>query len=558
MIILWTMKFLKVLVNSLVGSLFFALLLGLLFADLNINTTITIPLLTGLTLRLAVVYGPFILVVSVFAFFVIQFFSGRRIPLALVSPSFLLVSLPLLTLTFLVIFRANVAYFASFFDSRLSPQVQAQGIVLFSLAILGLAVFFIFRRYRSKAFFYPAYFLLLAMSLAILIGRRGQYSPASPSTKSSPLFGKKVERRITLMGLPGLSFDLLIPLIAEGKLPNFSWLIDNGSSGRLESFTPCEPVTLEASLFSGKYPGKHRQLSLSRYRLLRMKEPLEMVPRFILFKQLARVGWLEISPAQPVPATSDFWQILEANRVPFIKKAWMVSPEATGQPPSLRAEKLWSEILEGPVEPEDAYLALAREAFFHDWATEEKAGDERSALQPQVSYLQLQGLNVVLTYFYKFRFPEQFGSLDQALVGRYGPVIDRYYNFYDQVIGKSLTGLKEDELLVVFSPHGIESLPLWKRAIESLLGNPMVSAHHEFAPDGVIFFYGKNVARGKNFEGMRLVDITPTLLYYLGLPVGRDMDGTVRADAFQREFTADSPVVYISSYDEFKIVPPDK
>jgi len=55
---------------------------------------------------------------------------------------------------------------------------------------------------------------------------------------------------------------------------------------------------------------------------------------------------------------------------------------------------------------------------------------------------------------------------------------------------------------------------------------------------------------------MRIVDLAPTLLYYLGLPVGRDMDGIARTDVFGRDFIADNPVIYISSYDEFEIIPP--
>jgi len=555
MVILRPMKFLKVLVNSLLSSLLFGSLLALLFADLNINLKMTLPLFLQLTLWLTAVYGTLVLAVSLPAFFIVQFFSGRKIKIALVSPSFLLLSFSLLVFFFLLFFRANVNYFSSFFDSQLKAELQAQEAVLFSLAVLALVIFFLFRRHRWKVFFLVVYFSLFFLSLGILIGRRCQASVPPPPSKSLPLFGKRVERKITLIGMPGLSFDLLIPLTAERKLPNFSWLFDNGSSGRLRSFTPAESITLNTSLESGKFPAKHRQVSRFRYRLAKMKDRLEIVPRFMLFKQLARVGFLEILPAHSHPVTSDIWQILDANRIPFVRKEWPSPPQPL-PPPSGRAEKLWNEILGSSPPPADTYLALAKEAFLRDCIAEEQATGEKNALQPSFTYLELGGFNIVLTYFYKFRFPEQFGSMDQEQVDRYGPLIDRYYEFYDQVLGKFLTGLKEDELLVVFSPHGIEPLPLWKRAIESLLGNPMVSAHHEFAPDGVIFFYGKNVGRGKNLEGLRLVDLAPTLLYYLGLPVGRDMDGIARTDVFERDFIAINPVVYISSYDEIEIIPP--
>ena len=38
------------------------------------------------------------------------------------------------------------------------------------------------------------------------------------------------------------------------------------------------------------------------------------------------------------------------------------------------------------------------------------------------------------------------------------------------------------------------------------------------------------------------MDVVPTLLYFLGLPIGRDMDGYARTDLFQRTFTDERPI----------------
>ena len=59
--------------------------------------------------------------------------------------------------------------------------------------------------------------------------------------------------------------------------------------------------------------------------------------------------------------------------------------------------------------------------------------------------------------------------------------------------------------------------------------------------------------RGQTVEGMTLVDLVPTVLYYLGLPVGRDMDGIVRGALFERDFTDLNPVLQISSYEEVAV-----
>ena len=81
-----------------------------------------------------------------------------------------------------------------------------------------------------------------------------------------------------------------------------------------------------------------------------------------------------------------------------------------------------------------------------------------------------------------------------------------------------------------------------------LLGWPDRSGTHERAPDGFLLAYGSNVAPGELPRGA-IVDLAPTILYYLGLPVGRDMDGVARTDLFGRTFTMEHPVASIATYE---------
>jgi predicted AlkP superfamily phosphohydrolase/phosphomutase len=62
--------------------------------------------------------------------------------------------------------------------------------------------------------------------------------------------------------------------------------------------------------------------------------------------------------------------------------------------------------------------------------------------------------------------------------------------------------------------------------------------------------YGILVAKGPHFKnnaeisGARLIDFAPTLLYLLGQPVPRDMDGKVLSDLFEPEYLQSHPIVY--------------
>jgi predicted AlkP superfamily pyrophosphatase or phosphodiesterase len=548
------MKLLKVLVNSLLVGLVFCLLLAHLLAVLNINQRMSPGLIISLSLRLAAVYALAIALIMAAAYFLLRFFIGKRPWPGLISPSFLSLSLSLFLLLFLAIFWANTVHFRSFFDSAARNDLRTQAITVLVLALLGLATFFSLLPLKKKFPLFLIYIALLSAGTAFLLAQKWDLPRPRADSARMPLLGKKLEKKITMIGLEGLSFDLLDPLSAQGKLPNLTYLMENGCSARLVNFTPTEEVILRASLETGKFPARHRVLSQSRFRLGNLGQEFDVIPRFILFHQLAEIGYLQITPARPVVQAKDIWQILEENQIPCARADRPAEPESPQAAPKF--EKLLSNVFNNPALPEDDYFQRAKNAFFRDCVREEQAAEEKARLQPQVFYLYLDGLNAVQTYFYKYSFPQQFGSIDQDSLSKYGPVIENYYGFYDGLIGKYLTGLKEDEILVVFSPHGTAPLPVWKRFVERLFGDRNVSAYHEPAPDGTALIYGKGIARQKDRGDIRIVDLAPTLLYYLGLPVGRDMDGIVKTSIFLPEFTADNPIIYISSYEEFDFIPP--
>ena len=86
-----------------------------------------------------------------------------------------------------------------------------------------------------------------------------------------------------------------------------------------------------------------------------------------------------------------------------------------------------------------------------------------------------------------------------------------------------------------------------KHLAARILRDPDVSGTHENAPDGFMLAYGTTVLAGRKPRAS-IVDVTPTILYFLGVPVGRDMDGFARADLFTPAFTAQRPVAFIPSH----------
>lgn len=493
-----------------------------------------------------VTYGLLATLLSLAAFFLVQFFKGKKINLGFISPSFLMISFTLILTLYLYIKKTNIDFFKSFFLPKNLSLVRNQTTVFFALILIGIFCLYFFFRLGKNIIFTSTYFVLLLIGLFTISYQRNLFI-SSQSPETTPFIEpKNIERRITLIGMEGLSFEFLIPLINQQKLPNFAWLMEEGSWGRLSTFTPNEAFILNNSFSTGKLPSKHRKISYFKYYIPNLEYELFAVPRFIFFRQLTRIGLLVPSPNQLDSDTADIWKIIEFNKGTSLRKDWPYGFQILNPQEETRKnfERFFNELrFDG-----NFIVSVLRQSFYRDSEFENKASQEKVKKQPHLFSLMLSGLNRVESYFYKFSFPEFFGEVSHEEISKYQSVIDTYYKFYDQVIGKYLASLRDNELLIVYSPHGIEPLPIWKRVVEWSLGNSEITASHELAPDGAVFFFGKEVNKGWNIEEVNIIDITPTLLYYLGLPVAKDMDGIVLSSIFPKSFTSENPVLYINSY----------
>jgi hypothetical protein len=127
-------------------------------------------------------------------------------------------------------------------------------------------------------------------------------------------------------------------------------------------------------------------------------------------------------------------------------------------------------------------------------------------------------------------------------------VLDQYYAFIDHEVGEAIRRLAPGDLMLVVSGFGMEPTALGKRLLARLLRRPEIPGTHEPAPDGFLLAYGSNVASGP-FPRGTVVDLAPTVLYYMGVPVGRDMEGFARTDLFVPTYVLDHPVKYVASHE---------
>jgi len=173
--------------------------------------------------------------------------------------------------------------------------------------------------------------------------------------------------------------------------------------------------------------------------------------------------------------------------------------------------------------------------------------DLRDTYDVRFAAVRYQGLDTVGHYYMGDAQPALMADTNQHDRRRHLQVLDRYYTYIDTEIGSALAALGSDDLLLVVSGFGMQRQNAIKQIAGRLLGDPDLSGTHDRAPDGFLLAYGSAVQSGHGLRGA-IVDVAPTVLYFLGLPIGRDMDGYARTDVFTRAFTAERPVAYIPSY----------
>jgi predicted AlkP superfamily phosphohydrolase/phosphomutase len=65
--------------------------------------------------------------------------------------------------------------------------------------------------------------------------------------------------------------------------------------------------------------------------------------------------------------------------------------------------------------------------------------------------------------------------------------------------------------------------------------------------DGIIMFTGPGVRPGHVLEGAELIDLAPTVLAALGVPIPNDMDGRVLGEAFEETYFSERPIRYTTA-----------
>jgi hypothetical protein len=373
---------------------------------------------------------------------------------------------------------------------------------------------------------------------------------------------------VTLLVLDGASLEYIWPRVASGRLPNLGRLLDSGASMDLATIRPTQPDPVWTAVATGMYPVKNGVRSAASYYAPGDQRGIDLLPDHCFSHVLVRLGVVRDQPnSSSAWRALPLWAILGQNGISSGIVRWPLTYPAQpvdGFIVTDRYHQLVGSMSEFGGEgayPADL-LPIVRDAFggappsAADAAGMAARRDElyarawrdlQVARPVRFSAIRFQSIDAVSHLYLRYAQPQDFADAPDSDRQRYGGILDRYYASVDAHIATAVEHLQPGDLLLVVSGFGMQPVGSVERALSRVLRDPDVSGTHAGAPDGFLLAYGSNVQPGRKQRGS-IVDVTPTILYYMGLPVGRDMDGYARADLFAASVTASRPITFIPSH----------
>jgi hypothetical protein len=387
----------------------------------------------------------------------------------------------------------------------------------------------------------------IAAALAIGLGSAGCAGEAPPPG------------RVLLVGIDGATLRVVGPMLEAGRLPHLRAVAEGGASGPLQSIFPLLSPRVWTSVATGRQPPEHGiegwvrtgpsgqpQLYDSRDRKAHALWNIASDAGL----SVGVVSWLITHPPERVRGVMVSDHVVPGaleGRIALARQfveqqrpgmgPQLTAPE--GMVPSVYPEHFGERVaaLRAIRDPlvSDARLREAMAKLDPDWEfpfAKLLEADElvmRIALaveaeqRPDLLMVYLQGIDRLSHFFWFGMEPAEAYPSDQrrpeAERELARELLEAYYEVTDALLGMLLERFGDEDLVMVMSDHGFEA---------RIRGDGLTGTHDTAAArDGVLFARGRGIAPGARVEGTGVLDIAPTVLAWLGLPVARDMPGRI-------------------------------
>lgn len=431
------------------------------------------------------------------------------------------------------------------------------------------------RRYGWRSRY--AFVLLALLSVYAMLERREAFRPR-PVATPRPLAVEAGQRpRLWVVGLETATLDAILPLAGQGRLPFLAGVLEQGAYGRLETFSPPWREPVWTTLATGKYPHKHGVKGLRSYPAGWLSPGAEiiLVPVGVAFRKWGMPWTGPQRTGHPRQALT-FWEILPRLEIPSGVLAWPASAPVRPGPVFGLSDRFFVEPrAPGSARPED----LAARAELFRVRPEEVAPPQRARFGPdprpslvealagdlwrqsisfflleqhpevEATFVTLPGLREVSRRDFGGFAAVQFEGAQDEASRQAAERLAGYYAELDEYLAEVWSRLPEPKILAVVSAHGVEAR---RRRLAEAFGPRDPGGDFNGAPDGVLLLHGSagaGIRPRALLTGARAVDLVPTLMYALGYPVARDLDGQVLTAAFDEGFLARHPLTFLPTYE---------
>ena len=579
------MRYLRMLTNAVAGGVLMATYVAVVI--LQLNPAVPIVSTTALRWLGAVLsfYSPYLVVALYFLILGRDLFGSRPIRPAWLSVRLLAWLGTITTLGAAWLMWVNLHAFDVVMSERAVDHMRRGAWALSAAAVTLAAIAFwrySFKRRGSRRVGVSLAVVVVA-SVVVPLALRGPAEVTPPVVhRWLPPARIVAAPRVHVIALDGASLGFIRERVAVGQLPNFGRVLDRGAVADLATIRPTQPESVWAAAATGKVPQKNGVRSSGLYQVSpRDVVPVDVLPDYCFSHALVDQGFIRAADRTAASlAARPLWSVLTDYGVTSGISGWPLTYPAhaslgyvlsdrfdeaassplrladarAGDPTTASAvgrevfdawqARPWRDILpaSSPREAEPVGLDHAR----WDRAYSDAASELALEFAPRLLAVRYEALDTFGHTDLGAAEPDLFGEPRRALPDR--SVLDRDYAYIDDEVGRATAALGPGDLLLVVSGFGMEPTPLLRRALARLQGDPNLTGTHESAPDGFLLAYGSNVEQNALPRGA-IVDLTPTILYYMGVPIGRDMDGVARTDIFQPAFRAEHPVKYVASHE---------
>lgn len=349
-----------------------------------------------------------------------------------------------------------------------------------------------------------------------------------------------------VIGIDGATLRLARPLIDSGQLPNLARIAAEGASGPLTSQIPLLSPRVWNTIATGKTPEKHGITAFAREGTDGVRRLLSSHDRRVhaLWNiasdaglSVVVIGWWNTYPPEKVRGVMASDHLI-AKDIEGRKSITRAISDVSG--PRVFPENWEPQLLsilesqEAIVEFDDPFVGNVQlpkwvnhdrlsTYFENDGALARMAVEIDREIHPDLLMVLLTGVDRVSHVLWgTLEPPDTYPdflrpSPERRAAG--AAALRSYYAYTDALIGKLLELTGPDDLVLVLSDHGFTA----GHALTSITG----MHETEEAVDGVLFARGPGIRAGVSTQGTSILDVTPTILAWWGIPAGRDMDGRV-------------------------------